>query len=187
MLILASSSPRRKEILDLVKVHFKIIPSNIDEGSLKYDGSKEDYPLFLSSKKAEDVYRNHQNDVVIGADTIVIIDGEVLGKPKDEKEAHVMLKKLQNKTHLVITGVTIKAKDKTLSFSERSEVTFYPISDEEIDEYIKTKEPMDKAGAYAIQGIGSKFIKGINGDFYNVMGLPVAKLLHVLDENKIEY
>jgi len=187
MLILASASPRRKEILELVKLDFKVCPSDIDEKKLEYHGEKEDYPAFLSCSKALNVYQKHPNDIIIAADTIVIVDGEVLGKPINEDGAKAMLRKLSNNKHIVITGVTVKTKDKCLTFSNRSEVYFYPLSEEEIDSYIKTKEPMDKAGAYAIQGIGSKFIKGINGDFYNVMGLPISELLHLLDENKIKY
>lgn len=187
MLILASGSPRRKEIFELVKLNFKVEAATIDEKTLKYEGPIESYPAFLSLAKADNVYQKHTNDTIVAADTIVIINGEVLGKPKDEKEAKIMLKKLADNIHTVITGVTIKTKDKCLSFSESSEVEFYPLTNQEIENYIKTKEPMDKAGAYAIQGVGAKFIKRIEGDFYNVMGLPIARLLHILDENNIKY
>ena len=124
-------------------------------------------------------------DIIIGSDTIVYINKEILGKPKDSTDAYNMLKKLSNKTHKVITGVAIIKDSHIESFTDVAKVTFKKLTDEEIYEYIDTKEPMDKAGAYAIQGIGSKFIKKVKGDFYTVMGLPKEALTKKLKEMKI--
>ena len=132
----------------------------------------------LSYQKAFHVFKEHKDAIVIGSDTIVKINNEILGKPKNYDEAKKMLQTLSNNTHEVVTGVTILKGDKVETFSSVAKVSFYPLTDEEIDEYIKTNEPMDKAGAYAIQGIGAKFIKTIDGDFYTIMGLPVAELYH---------
>ena len=130
----------------------------------------------LSFLKALKVYKDNPDAVVIGADTIVVVDNKVLGKPKNEQEANEMLHKLQNNKHTVITGCTIISSKMSETFSNMSDVYFNPMSDEEIDEYIKTNEPMDKAGAYAIQGIGSKFIHSIDGDYYSIMGFPISEV-----------
>lgn len=179
MLVLASASPRRKELISLISQDVVIHPSNIDE--TVPDGiSPEAVPEFLAVKKAADVAKNFKDDTVIGSDTVVIVDNEILGKPKDREDAALMLQKLQGKTHLVITGCAIFKKGKSLSFSEVTKVTFYPLTKEEIDAYINTGEPMDKAGAYGIQGFGSLLVREICGDYFNVVGLPVAKLNKML-------
>ena len=175
--ILASQSPRRKELLSLLGIEYQTIPSDINETiNLNNDLVKEIEKL--SYQKANHIYQNHQDCIVIGADTIVKIGNKVLGKPKTYEEANQMLHLLSNNTHEVVTGVTIISNDKIETFSQIAKVTFFQLTDEEIDEYIKTNEPMDKAGAYAIQGIGAKFIKTITGDFYTIMGLPIGELYH---------
>ena len=180
MLILASNSPRRKEIMELVGLKFKVIPSSYDENPNDWPKEIEKIPEVLAINKATDVSLNNPNDIVIGSDTIVVINDCILGKPHSKEDAFEMLKKLSGNTHKVITGVCIKSSEKIVSFSSVSEVEFYDIEDAEIYEYIGTNEPMDKAGAYAIQGKGAKFIKSINGDYYTIVGLPIAQILREL-------
>ncbi len=175
MLILASASPRRKELISLISKEVKIYPADVDE-NFSSEMSVESVPEMLAVKKAKAVSKLFPEDTVIGSDTSVIVDGEILGKPKDGDDARRMLRLLSGKTHKVITGCAIFKNGRSISFSETTEVTFYPLTDEEIDNYIATDEPSDKAGAYGIQGYGSLLIKGINGDYFNVVGLPVAKL-----------
>lgn len=174
-IILASKSPRRKQLMEELKLPFEIVVADIDETI------DESNPLTkeienLSYRKALAVFKENENALVIGSDTIVVINNKVLGKPKDEKDAHQMLKVLQGNKHQVITGVTLLYKDERESFSVVTDVYFNEMSDLEIDDYIKTKEPMDKAGSYGIQGQGCKFIKKIDGDFYAVMGFPIAEV-----------
>lgn len=174
-LILASGSPRRKQLLSLLEIPFEIVVADIDEEidtgkTLRSEIEK------LSYQKAKAVFDNHQDSVIIGSDTIVTLDNIILGKPQDKEQAKKMLKLLQDNKHTVITAVTIMSSEKVETFSILSDVYFYPMSDKEIDEYIETNEPMDKAGAYAIQGIGSKFIKKIDGDYYAIMGFPIGEV-----------
>ena len=176
-LILASGSPRRKELLDTLAIPYEVISADIDE-TIDEDGSLRDEIEALSFKKALAVFEDHRDVCVIGADTIVTIDGKRLGKPKDENEAFMMLKELSGRTHDVITAVSIISPKMSETFSSVSMVTFYEMSDDEIKDYITTKEPLDKAGSYAIQGIGSRYIKGIIGDYYAIMGLPIAEVYH---------
>ncbi len=178
-LILASGSPRRKELLALLNIPFEVIVSNFDE-RIDQDKKLEDEIKRLSFGKAKSVFEKNEDAVVIGADTIVTIDNKVLGKPKDQEDAKRMLTLLSNNVHTVITGVTIMSKDKTETFASSSKVYFDQLTDDEIKEYILTKEPMDKAGAYAIQGIGSKFIKKIEGDYYSIVGLPINQIYQKL-------
>lgn len=174
-LVLASKSPRRKELLDLLQIPFEIIVSEIDETiNLKGDLKKEIENL--AYRKAQKVFETNQDAIVVGSDTIVVIDNEVLGKPKDKKDAFRMLKMLSGNTHEVITGVCLLSKSKKDTFSSTTKVKFNDLSDEEIEEYLNTKEPYDKAGAYAIQGLGAKYINSIEGDYYTVMGLPIAEV-----------
>ncbi len=180
MIILASGSPRRKEIMELVGLDFEVIVSHYDENHNDWPENKEEIAETMAVHKALDVAVNHPNDIVIGADTVVMIDGEILGKPIDKKDAFIMLQKLAGKRHEVITGVCLKSNSNMVSFSSTTFVDFYEMTDQEIFDYIETNEPMDKAGAYAIQGVGEKFIKGIDGDFYTVMGLPIAQILREL-------
>lgn len=180
MIILASASPRRQELLRLIFSDFVIEPSDIDE-SVNEDLELKKYPEYLAVKKAEYIYKsNHQNDLVIGCDTGVFIDNLMLGKPKDKSDAKSMLKLLSGRKHDVITGCAVYNQGQCRSFSVTTEVEFYPLSDKEIEQYILTGEPMDKAGAYGIQGEGALFVKGIVGDYYNVVGLPISALNQVI-------
>lgn len=179
--ILASQSPRRKELLSLLNVKFEAIPADIDEEIDPNNDLVKEIEK-LSYQKANHIFKDHKDALVIGADTIVKINNQVLGKPKTYEQAKQMLAMLSNNTHEVVTGVTIISGDKIETFSEIAKVTFYPLTEQEIDEYVKTNEPMDKAGAYAIQGIGAKFIKCIEGDFYTIMGLPIGELYHRLQK-----
>ncbi len=179
--ILASASPRRKEILTLSGFSFDIIPSDADE-KVSEGLTAEETVEALAKLKAQAVFKNYPNQVVFGCDTVVSLDGEILGKPKDNEEAFSMLKKLSGKIHKVSTGVCVISKDKECCFSDTTYVTFYPLSDETIRSYISTGECSDKAGAYGIQGFGSVLVSEIKGDYFSVMGLPVAKSARVLSE-----
>ena len=176
--ILASASPRRKELMELITGNFRIIPSDCDE-TLPEGIAPEDTAQYLSGLKCASIAEVYESSIVIGCDTVVIC-GEVMGKPKDRDDAERMLRLLSGRTHKVITGVTIAYKDKKLSFSEVTEVTFLDLSDEDIALYIESGEPFDKAGAYGIQGLGSMLVSGIKGDFFNVVGLPVSRLAQEL-------
>lgn len=178
-IILASKSPRRKELLEQLKVPFEIIVSDVDE-TIDYDNDLVKEIEKLSFRKADAVYQENKDALVIGSDTIVKIDNKALGKPASIEEAKEMLRELSDKTHEVVTGVTIIKDGKPETFSSVSKVTFYPLSEEEIDEYVLSNEPMDKAGSYAIQGDAAKFIRSIEGDYYTIVGLPVAELYHRL-------
>ncbi len=170
--VLASASPRRKMILENAGFDVTVRVSEADE-TLPDGISPEKAVEYLAKVKANAVEKN-KDELIIAADTVVVLDGKILGKPGDENEARKMLSSLSGRRHTVFTGVCIIYNEKEEIFSDRTEVEFYFLSDEEISEYIKTGEPMDKAGAYGIQGRGSLFVKGIEGDFFNVMGLPVA-------------
>ena len=174
-IILASQSPRRKQLLQMLNISFDVMPADIDEQINPNNNLVKEIEK-LSYQKAYHVFKDNKDALVIGSDTIVKINNEVLGKPKDYYQAKEMLEKLSNETHEVVTGCTIIVDDKIETFSSIAKVTFYQLSDQEIDDYIKTNEPMDKAGAYAIQGLGAKFVKSIEGDFYTIMGLPIAQL-----------
>lgn len=183
-MILASKSPRRKELLGIISEDFRIIPAVGEE--LIPDGTEpKDAVLLLSRQKAEEIYSRYNGEVIVSADTIVVIDNKILGKPRDEEQAFEMLKTLSGRSHTVFTGVcVIFADGSSENFSERTDVEFYPLSDSEIRDYIATGEPMDKAGAYGIQEKGALLVKSISGDFYNVMGLPISRLARVLREHK---
>lgn len=173
--ILASQSPRRQELLKLISKEFSVIPADIDE-ALPDTVSPDFGPEFLSIQKAAHIAANYQDNLVIGADTGVFLDNTVLGKPKTTDEAKQMLAALSGRMHRVITGCALFYKGRHLSFSETTGVEFYPLTANEINLYVATGEPMDKAGAYGIQGGGSLFVKKINGDYFNVVGLPVGRL-----------
>lgn len=188
-IILGSGSPRRKEILEQVGIEFEISKAcgeEIINRSLPWEVVEE-----LSNQKALEVAQRFvskaDNDeiIVIGADTIVAFGNTIMGKPKDKEDAVRMIQMLQGQTHQVYTGVTIILLNKTgrvtTSFYEKTDVLMYPMSLSEIEAYVETGEPLDKAGAYAIQGKCARYIKGINGDYYNVVGLPVARLLHEIE------
>lgn len=186
-MILASASPRRKELLEQIGITFEVVPSQCEE--IITSTVPKNIVLELSSQKAEDVWQSikqEEGTCVLGSDTIVAYGDEVMGKPKDEQDAYGMLKKLQGNTHQVYTGVTLICKkgDEVLrkSFFEETNVTMYPMSDEEIWAYIRTKDPMDKAGSYGIQGRCAAHIKAIRGDYNNVVGLPVGRVYQELKE-----
>lgn len=173
--VLASASPRRKELFSKISDLFEVIPSSVDEKVPKGTTATKTAE-YLARMKANDIARKNPNKVVIGCDTVVINGSKIMGKPYDREHAVEMLLELSGKTHLVITGVCIKYGDKMVSFSEKTKVTFRKITMAEIEDYISTFEPFDKAGSYGIQGGGALFVKGIKGDYFNVMGLPVCKL-----------
>ena len=167
--------------MSLITGDFRVIPAKGEE-VLPEKISPENAVLTLSEQKADEVYRENRGEVIVAADTIVAIDGKILGKPADEKDAFAMLKTLSGRVHEVFTGAcVIFANGRKERFFEETKVEFYELSDAEIADYIKTGEPMDKAGAYGIQGKGALLVKRIDGDYYNVMGLPVARLLRVLN------
>ena len=167
-IILASASPRRKEILELADLKFDVMPSDAQEITTKT--APNEVVMELASIKAKDIYKkSEKQSMVVGADTVVAYQEQILGKPADEADAKRMLTMLSGQTHEVYTGVCVIEDGKTK--------TFYEISDEQIDHYIKTGEPMDKAGSYGIQGKAAVFIKGIEGDYYNVVGFPIARFL----------
>ena len=174
-IILASASPRRKQILKKSGLKFKVVKSNFKE---YVDPRLKPHELVkkLSLEKAKSVYKKYKESIIIAADTIVVRRGKILGKPKNENEAAEMLKFLSNKRHLVITGFTIIDRNNIITKSEETKVRMRKINNEEIDAYIQTKEPFDKAGAYAIQGMAKKFIEKIEGDFSNAIGLPIKSL-----------
>ena len=178
-LILASASPRRKELLRYITDDFTVRVSHADE-TVREALSPEQTVTYLAAVKANAVYTGDADEVIVASDTIVVIDGAILGKPQDKEDACRMLRALSGRTHTVFTGVCLKTPRDERAFAERTEVTFYPLTDEEIREYVATGEPMDKAGAYGIQGKGSLLVRKIDGDFYNVMGLPVAALHRAL-------
>jgi septum formation protein len=174
-LILASASPRRKELLELLRIPFEVIKSDIEEivDEKLHPG---EVVQSLAQQKAASVARTKQDSFVIGSDTLVVYEGRMLGKPANEDEAMQMLQILSGKTHEVYTGVSIIQGDYVHSFYEKTSVTFFSLSDKEIEDYVSTGEPMDKAGSYGIQGFGALLVKKIDGDYYSVVGLPVARL-----------
>ena len=186
-IILASNSPRRKELLHQIFNDFDVIKSNFDEDEVK-EKKPGKLVQILSLKKAEEVFNRIQNKenelLVIGGDTLVYFDGQVLGKPKDKEDAFNTLKKLQGNKNEVYSAFTIifKKDNKTIKETHLSKsiVTMKTMSDEEIERYIKTGEPMDKAGSYAVQGIGSKFIEKIEGSYSSVVGLDIEKLKEII-------
>lgn len=177
MIILASQSPRRQELLKLITSDFEIKVSNVDE-TLPDKITPKEAVMYLSKIKAE-LFADG-DDIVIGADTVVALDGKILGKPKSEENAKEMLRFLSGRTHSVFTGVTLASDKKTKTFAVETKVKFFELTNEEIDAYIKTKEPFDKAGAYGIQGYGSLLVEKIDGDYFNVVGLPVSTLAREL-------
>lgn len=173
--ILASSSPRRKELLQLICSDFRVIPPKCDE-KLPPNVSTQEAAEYLSDLKCRYIADIYDNSVVIGCDTIVLCNGVIFGKPSDEQSASRMLHSLSGKEHTVISGVTIGYQKKFLSFSAKTKVTFRELSETDIDIYCRCGEPLDKSGAYGIQGLGSLLVKKIDGEFYNVVGLPVSEI-----------
>ena len=172
-LILASQSPRRRELLEKCGVPFLCEPADLDE-TIDLTKPLADEIEKLACRKAEFILAKHPDAVVLGSDTTVSIDGKSLGKPKNREDAFHMLKELEGRTHEVITGVAVISSEKKFHTRAISRVTFVPMDDEEICRYINTGECMDKAGAYAIQGIGGRYVSRIEGDYYTIMGLPLS-------------
>lgn len=179
--ILASASPRRIELLSLLGLCFEIMPSNVDEKFMTGEEPR-DHVLRLSEEKAQKAAALHPEAWVMGADTIVIINGDVLGKPRTPDEAKEMLGKLSGQVHMVFTGFTVvrKSADILVRDAVSSSVRFREIAEDEMAWYIKSQEPYDKAGGYAVQGMGAFFIKEIHGSYTNVMGLPLCEVVDVL-------
>lgn len=177
-LILASGSPRRKELLSLFHIPFTVVPADVDETMDPAKAPCEEVAR-LSAKKARAVKRE-PDDVVIAADTIVVCEGKVLGKPKSEENAYHMLSLLSGRDHQVMTGCTVLRGEKCETFTEVTDLHFRTLSEREIRAYIASGEPMDKAGAYGIQGGAALFCRRMEGDYYNVMGLPVCRLWQTL-------
>ncbi len=176
---MASGSPRRRELLEQIGVEFEVRISGVEERTSAV--MPEDVVLELSGLKAEDVAREApEGSWILGADTVVAVDGRIMGKPGSHKEACEMIRSLQGRTHQVFTGVTLICKEgrgqKGVSFVEKTDVTLYPMSEEEIREYGESEEPMDKAGAYGIQGRFARYVSRIDGDYSNVVGLPVGRV-----------
>jgi len=181
MIILASKSPRRKTLLEQAGLDFSIVPSNVDESAVPLT-VPDKYVSMLAESKAKEVADLYPDKWIIGADTIVLIDNFILGKPSSKKNARSMLNNLSGRTHQVYTGYAIINKQQNCFFSEavKTEVEFKKLTDEEIEWYINTSEPFDKAGAYAIQGLGTFLVKRINGSYTNVVGLPVCEVIEFL-------
>ena len=187
-IVLASASERRQELLCRLIKDFDIIVSDFDESKVPFEGSIDKYVKDVALGKALDVKNKVNEDaVIISADTIVTLGEKILGKPKNEEDAFNIIKSLQGRKHLVYSGIVVINTSKNIIKQESlaTEVTFSEINDAEILEYIKTGEPLDKAGAYGIQGIGGIFVKEIKGCYYNVVGLPLNKLKLMLEEVKV--
>ena len=182
-IILASASPRRKELLEKIGLKFEAEPSDYEE-YLPSEGEPHELAKKLSLEKAERVARRHKKAIVIAADTFLVFRGKLLGKPRNEAEAKEMLKALNGMSHSVITGFSIVDKDnkKILTKSVETKIYLRKLTAKEIDAYVKSKEPLDKAGAYAIQGLGSVIVEKIEGDYFNVIGLPLSALAESLKE-----
>ncbi len=178
-LILASGSPRRKQLLEQGQLQFSISISTVDE-TITQPCKPEEVVEQLSLRKANDVLSRNNDSIIIGADTIVSINGTILGKPINEEEAFQMLQQLSGNQHDVYTGVAIVSKEKSVVFYEKTIVSFWELTTAEIEDYIASGEPFDKAGSYGIQGLGALFVKKIDGDYFNVVGLPLARTVREL-------
>ena len=185
-LILASGSPRRAELLERMGLSFTVQPANTEE-ILQPGLTPQQQVVSLSRQKAEAVLSLHkeQDTVILSADTVVVLDGKILGKPADPEDAKAMLRALSGRSHLVLTGVTVASGAQLLTHCEETEVYFRELTEAEIARYVATGEPMDKAGAYGIQGLAAMFIPGIRGDYYNVMGLPVCATAQLLQRVEV--
>lgn len=181
-LVLASQSPRRKELLEQVGVSFETQPSVLEE-VIDPALPPEKVVQSLALQKAEEVFRGHPEKIVLGADTLVAAEDTILGKPTDDADAADMLRRLSGRTHQVHTGTAILSAEERTVFTETVHVTFYPLSESEIQTYIQSKEPADKAGAYGIQGLGAVLVERIEGDYFSIVGLPVAKVVRALKKH----
>jgi septum formation protein len=184
--ILASQSPRRRELLTLVGIPHVVRPADIDETYLAGEHPRE-HAERLAREKASVVARENPEALVIGSDTIVVVDGDVLGKPRDPAHAAEMLTRLSARTHTVMTAVAVQWRGVERSAVEEVDVTFHALSPRDIAEYIATREPMDKAGAYGIQGFGATIVARVDGDYFAVMGLPLQRLVRLMAELGVSY
>lgn len=180
-IVLASESPRRRELMMKMEIPFTIKGACIDE-TVDPSLSVIEAVKQIALRKAQAVSKQYPNDLIIAADTIVCVDGKILGKPKNDEEAFTMLSLLSGRTHEVITAVCLYENEYPVVFHEVSEVTFYDLSEQEIKDYIATKECFDKAGGYGIQSKGAFLVEKINGDYYNIVGLPIARLYRELND-----
>lgn len=185
-IILASASPRRQELLQRMGLDFIIRTAPHDE-TMNLFSTPSDEVARVSRLKAQAVYPLcHEDDIIVAADTIVVCDGRIMGKPRSENDAFSMLRRLSGREHQVMTGLTVTQGDNAETVTVTTTLRFRPLSDTEIRNYIATGEPMDKAGAYGIQGIASMFVVGLDGDYYNVMGLPVCTLTLMLRKHGVK-
>lgn len=180
-LILASGSPRRKDLLQQIQLSFSVTISNADETYLQ-DSPADEVVMELAIRKAAAVAKENPGSFVIGSDTVVVHQNEILGKPADSRQAKEMLQKLSGNTHSVFTGVAIVKDDVQKMFYKKTDVTFWELSEEEIDTYTTSGEPLDKAGGYGIQGLGAFLVKEIHGDYFSVVGLPISQVYRCLKE-----
>lgn len=183
-IVLASASPRRRELLATAGFEFDTVVADVDEsvpeGTPPVEGA-----MLTARKKALAVAALQPDCCVIGADTVVVVDGDVLGKPRSREQAIEMLSRLSGREHTVVTGVCVVQGEREQSFADETRVVFYPLTREQIEDYADTGEPMDKAGAYGIQGRGCLLVKGIVGDYFNVVGLPVARVARAIRQVKV--
>lgn len=184
--ILASQSPRRRELLTLVGIAHEVRPADIDE-SVMPDEAPVPHCERLARAKAHVLAERHPDAVVIAADTIVVLDGDILGKPRDEADARAMIARLSGRTHTVFTAMAVAREGRTESAVEEVQVTFRALTPEAIAEYVATREPMDKAGAYGIQGFGATIVERIEGDYFSVMGLGLRRLVALLERVGLRY
>jgi septum formation protein len=182
--VLASQSPRRRQLLTLIGIEHEVKPANIDESYLAGEEPRS-HAVRLARGKAEAIAM--PNQVTIGSDTIVVVDGDVLGKPADTDDATRMLRRLSGRSHVVITGVAVSWRGKLVSDAEDVSVTFRDLTEDDIRAYVATGEPMDKAGAYGIQGFGATIVERVDGDYFAVMGLPLNRLARLLESLGLVY
>lgn len=186
MLILASESPRRQELMTMLGLDFTIITSHVVERPPE-NAAPADYVCALARQKAQAVFDTHPNDIVIGADTVVHLDGDILGKPHTPQNAKLFLTRMQGRAHTVYTGLAVLAPQHADVRHCCTNVTFSPMLEAEIDWYVSTGEPLDKAGAYGVQGPGGIFVSKIDGNYFNVIGMPLPLLYRMLSENGVPY
>jgi septum formation protein len=177
--VLASSSPRRQELLRLLLADFEVVPSDVDE-SIHVAEPPDTLVARLAREKAQAVQLQYPSAYIVGADTVVVCEEEILGKPASNEDARSMLRKLSGRTHQVLTGVCLIYLDSSFVECATTDVTFRCLSDSEIEDYLQSGEPLDKAGAYAIQGLGARFVEKIDGCYFNVVGLPVSRLYQMM-------
>ncbi|WP_110111491.1 Maf family protein [Bacillus sp. CGMCC 1.16541] len=185
-LILASSSPRRKELLEQANVSFTVQVSAVEE-IINPAHTPSEVVMSLALQKAQDVAKSHPDAIILGADTVVVQNHQILGKPEDEQQAKEMLRLLSGQAHQVLTGVALVKNEQVVTFYEQTDVTFYPLKEEEIARYVQSGEPMDKAGSYGIQGLGAIFVKEIKGDYFSVVGLPLSRTVRELEKIGFHY